>query len=66
MAAALYKFLFVLFAIDKQGKELCPPDAKRCKTCNTGWKGFFIREGELQSLTLAVATEYLENRAHLG
>ena len=66
LANALYKFLFLLLSTDKQGTEVFPADPKRRKTCNVGWKSFYITEGELKSLAMDVATGYYEDVRHLG
>jgi len=66
LASAVYTFLFMLLSTDKQGEETFPADPKRRKTCNAGWKCFFITDEELRSLALEVATGYLEDAAHLG
>jgi len=65
LCQALSKFLFRLLSTDKEETELSPADPKRRKTCNAGWKSFYITEAELKSLVMDVVTQYLEDARRL-
>ena len=65
LCQALSKFLFRRLSTDKEDTELSPADPKRRKTCNAGWKSFYITEAELQSLVMEVVTQYLEDARRL-